>query len=84
MLRSLPYAIEFDWQNGREYKKLVTVYYHEREAGNFVVRKGLGDRKIHRHGPIILEMDHFPTYDELADEVQEEYGGGTYNIYAGS
>ena len=80
---TLPYAIEFDWQTSkRAWDKLEAIYDHQSEGGTFVIRKSRG-HKDSKHGPVVWELDHFPTYDELFAEVEEDYGGGTYNVYMG-
>ena len=80
-LEDLPYAGDFDLP--REEEKLRAVYEHERRGGSFDIRKVFATKGT--RAKTIAKIGHFPAYDEVADMVEEQYGGGTYNIHpAGS
>ena len=73
---ALPYASEFELP--REEARLRAVYEHERRGGNFVVRKQYSNKG--RTSREIATLDKFPVFDELLQAVEEQYGGGTYNV----
>ncbi len=80
-LQDLPYAGDFDLP--REEEKLRVVYEHERAGATFDIRKVFAAKGI--GAKTIAKIGHFPAHRELADMVEEQYGGGTYNIHpAGS
>ncbi len=76
-LQDLPYADDFDLP--REEEKLRAVYEHERRGGSFDIRKVFATKGT--RAKTIAKIGHFPAYDEVADMVEEQYGGGTYNIH---
>ena len=77
----LPYADNFELP--REEAKLRSVFEHERAGGSFDIRKVFASMGVNRK--TINTVAHFPSYWELADIVENQYGGGTYNIHpAGS
>ncbi|MCZ6488937.1 MAG: hypothetical protein O7A06_00205 [Acidobacteria bacterium] len=80
-LQDLPYAGDFDLP--REEEKLRAAYEHERAGGNFDIRKVFSAKGT--GAKTIAKIGHFPAYHEVTDMVEEQYGGGSYNIHpAGS
>ena len=77
-LDDLPYADNFDLP--REEEKLRAVYEHERAGGNFDIRKAFAFKGM--RAKTIATVADFPGYFDLVDIVEEQYGGGTYNIHA--
>jgi len=77
-LEELEYSENFDLP--REEDKLRAVYYHRRAGGRFDIRKVFvsNGMKI----KTIATVAHFPSYVDLLDLVEDQYGGGTYRIHA--
>ena len=73
----IPYAGEFELP--REAAKLRAVWEHERSGSSFVIRKQYASKTNARRE--IATLDRFPLYDDIVQAVEEEYGGGTYNVY---
>ena len=76
-LEDLPYAGDFDLP--REEEKLRAVYEHERRGGSFDIRKVFATKGT--GAKTIAKIGHFPAYDEVAEIVEVQFGGGTYNIH---
>ena len=74
-LADLSYADNFELP--REEEKLRAVYEHERAGGSFDIRKVFSSGRF--KGRTIATVANFPS--DLVDMVEEQYGGGTYNIH---
>ena len=76
-LEALPYAVNFDLP--REEAKLKSVYEHDRSGGNFDIRKVFASKGV--TSKTIATVDHFPDYFDLVNMVEQQFGGGTYNVH---
>ena len=77
-LEELEYSENFDLP--REEDKLRAIYFHQRSGGKFDIRKVFVSKGMRIK--TIATVARFPTYFDLQDLVEEQYGGGTYRIHA--
>ncbi|MDA1129864.1 MAG: hypothetical protein O2913_14405 [Chloroflexi bacterium] len=76
-LSRLEYAEEF--RLPEEADKLRRLYEYDCTGGRYIVEKVVGSRGF-RYVDVGV-FDRFPSYDEIVEEVWDNYGGGTYSVH---
>ena len=76
-LRSLKYAEDFNLPE--EAETLYRISQYADTGGRFIIKKRFGTSGY--RSVFVVAFDHYPSRNQIAQEVYPKYGGGTYTVH---
>ena len=72
----------YEFELPEEEDNLKRTWEHQKVGGEFVIRKSFNSKGIKNRR--IVGLLHFPSAEEVMDQVEDQFGGGTYTIHPGN